>query len=126
VKSPDLMLEAMEWLYQLETRDDIEGFWPAFDAWFEASEEHRAAYAEARRRWLRLTGVRPKVTRRVRSRARLRPLVGGVAEWAFTDRIEWHLFLIALAALLALTIGATSGVWGIGSSNMNGLIDLLR
>ncbi|MDB6101632.1 MAG: hypothetical protein JWO52_1631, partial [Gammaproteobacteria bacterium] len=74
MKSPDLMLEAKEWLYELETRDDIESIWPAFDAWFEASEEHRAAYAEVRRRWLRLTGVRPEVNRRFRARGR--PLVG--------------------------------------------------
>jgi ferric-dicitrate binding protein FerR (iron transport regulator) len=124
VKSPDLMLEAKQWLYELETRDDIESIWPAFDAWFEASEEHRAAYAEVRQRWLRLTGLRPEVNRRFR--AIRRPLVGRVAEWAFSDRIEWHLFLVAIAALLALTIGATSGIWGIGASNMKVVIDLLR
>lgn len=124
MRSPDLMSEARKWLYELETCEDIERIWPAFDAWFEASEEHRAAYADVRRRWLQLTGVRPYAPRRFP--AMPKPLLGRVQEWVFTDRIEWHVFLVACAELLALTLCLTSGVWGIGSSNMKSVLDLLR
>lgn len=97
------MAEARKWLYKIETRRDLDRIWPAFDEWFEASEEHRAAYAEARRRWLQLTGASPDRIRRIRSDRKplLRPLQG----WDIIDHNDLYVFLAVSAAILAMTAG---------------------
>jgi ferric-dicitrate binding protein FerR (iron transport regulator) len=59
--TPEMMDAARKWLYIMETHtdDEIDRQWHNFDQWFEASEIHRKAYAQARRRWQELTGQAP-------------------------------------------------------------------
>ncbi len=108
MRSPELMVEARKWLYEIETCEDLKRIWPAFDRWFEESEEHRAAYADARRRWQELTGLRPGSRLRAR---KPRLWSGYYRRWRAPDYIEWRLFLAALTALLAMTVIDVRGGW---------------
>jgi ferric-dicitrate binding protein FerR (iron transport regulator) len=116
------MLEARKWLFEIETREDLERIWPEFYAWFEASEEHRAAYAAARSRWLQLTGARPDgaIVRTASRAPRMR-----TDEWAYLYRTERHLVLAALLAVLVLTLGASGDALDTGVSAMSIMLSLL-
>lgn len=50
--------EAARWLIELDTAEDTETLWPAFEAWLQKDAEHRSAYARAERTWRTLEELR--------------------------------------------------------------------
>lgn len=50
--------EAARWLIELDTAEDTETLWPAFEAWLQKDAEHRCAYVRAERTWRTLEELR--------------------------------------------------------------------
>lgn len=50
--------EAARWLVELDTTEEIEALWPAFEAWLQPPE-HRAAYLRLERAWRAMEALRP-------------------------------------------------------------------
>jgi ferric-dicitrate binding protein FerR (iron transport regulator) len=90
--------EARKWFGILETTENIESIWPAFDAWFEASEAHREAYEAVRRRYRQLTGLPPEPLRELfLCQLRLRRAV--YPTFCFC-RQEWQLIVMTLVVIV--------------------------
>jgi ferric-dicitrate binding protein FerR (iron transport regulator) len=96
----EVMREAAKWFYELETTDNLDRIWPAFDDWFEASETHRDAYEVVRRRHLKALGLPdPYWTRRFRLKLRMPKFC-----WANPDGLEHQILLLVVAVALILAI----------------------
>jgi ferric-dicitrate binding protein FerR (iron transport regulator) len=92
----DTSIQAMRWLIELQTADRLDDVWDDFDAWFQASPAHRAAYVKARRHWLKLAGLTPPTMIRNPNENELRHL----PNLASITTAHWELILAALLAVM--------------------------
>ena len=51
MNSAKVKSEATRWLIELETSDEIETHWPAFEEWLDRDPEHRRTYVRVERAW---------------------------------------------------------------------------
>jgi ferric-dicitrate binding protein FerR (iron transport regulator) len=100
VNSSDTLTEASRWLIELQTTDRLEDVWDEFDAWFQASPSHKAAYARAQRHWLELAGLpSPSTHARVVWTSVWRGS-RSIAQFLSACTAHWELIFVVLLAVL--------------------------
>ena len=100
VNSSDPSTEASRWLVELQTTDCLDDVWDEFDAWFQASPTHKAAYAQAQRHWLELAGLPTPPTRSRAVWTSERRGVRYIAQLRSVCAAHWELIFAALLAVL--------------------------